>query len=218
MSIKKLPKAARAMPFAHFFGFKPGAEDPSDPENNDLNDNERDQRDDETADEYAKRMEELDDKEEKARKAEEEKEKEREARSRAEDPNDDDDAEAEDKADDEETDKRAGRANSARQRERVRCAAIVAAGIRSKRVNLACSFAFDTRMTSAQAISALTSADIDAQAAQPSEPRRSSLASRMAQKPQPNPGADSGGAAANANPARALADRIVAVAERVRGK
>lgn len=206
MSTRTLPKVARAMPFAHFFGFGPSAEDSSDLD--DTGNDERKQRDGESDEDYAARMDELD----------------KDDKPGAADPKDDDpcagdvdgdDADAEDTADDKEAGRRAGRAQGARQRERERCAAIVAAGIKGGRVNLACSFAFDSKLTAAQAISSLKAAGMDAAA---TAPRRQTLADRMDATVVPNPGPNGGGASGASSPAKALADKIVATAERVRGK
>lgn len=216
--MSKLTKLASAMPFAHYLGLSGHASAAA-------ADDERKQRDDESDEDYAKRMEELDDEEDEARKAEEEEEKEKakkaeedkrkedEARKakKAEDENDMDGDDA-DMEDDEEDDKRAGRAKGARQRERVRCARIVAEGIKLGRVKQACVFAFDSRLSSGAAIAALNAADLDAptQAAA----RRPSIDDRMARVVTPNPGAN-GGRAPNADAAKSVADRIVAAGERV---
>ncbi|VBM94984.1 hypothetical protein [Burkholderia pseudomallei] len=218
--MSKLSKLASAMPFAHYLGLSGAAAAVEE-------DDERKQREGESDDDYAKRMEEMDEEEEKARKAEEEKKeeeakraeeekrKEEEAKKakRAEDENDVD-GDGADAEDDEEEGARAGRAQGARQRERIRCAKIVAAGIKGGRVNQACVFAFDSSLTSAQAIAALGAAALDA----PKESARTTgLRERMSVVTPPNPGAN-GGAAPNANPASALANRIVAAGERARGK
>ncbi|WP_446333590.1 hypothetical protein ACRHQP_00400 [Burkholderia pseudomallei] len=210
--MSKLSKLASAMPFAHYLGLSGAAAAVEE-------DDERKQREGESDDDYAKRMEEMDEEEEKkeeeAKRAEEEKRKEEEAKKakRAEDENDVD-GDGADAEDDEEEGARAGRAQGARQRERIRCAKIVAAGIKAGRVNQACVFAFDSSLTSAQAIAALGAAALDA----PKESARTTgLRERMSVVTPPNPGAN-GGAAPNANPASALANRIVAAGERARGK
>jgi hypothetical protein len=219
----KLSKLASAMPFAHYLGLSGSAAAAAE------EDEDRKQKDGESDDDYAKRMEEMDKEEEKARKAEEEEkerarkaaeeEKEREAKrakkAKGEDDDDDADMEEKDDADDEEEGKRAGRAKGARQRERIRCAKILAAGIEAGRVNQACVFAFDSGLTASAAIAALGAADLDAP--KPAATRSSRLSERMSAVQTPNPGANSS-AAPSADPAKALADRIVAVAERVRGK
>lgn len=199
----KLSKLASAMPFAHFLGL-PSASAASAEE-----DDERKQREDESDEDYAKRMEEKDKEEEQARKAEEEKE--REAARKAEEGDDEADAEEDDK-DDKETGKRAGRASGARQRERVRCAAIVAEGIKLGAVKQACAFAFDTSMSAAQAVNALqmTAQDRPATAAVPS--RRPSLDERMASARPNNPGAS----APVAEPS--LAQQIIAAGKLRRGE
>ncbi|WP_150590678.1 hypothetical protein [Pandoraea eparura] len=167
----------------------------------------RKQRDDESDEDYAKRMEEQDKKEEKARKAEEE-EKDKEAK-RADEGDDDVDAEADDK-DDEEDGKRAGRAKGARQRERIRCAQIIAAGIKAGRVNQAAVFAFDTSLSVAQAISALGASELDKPKA------RTGLGERMSTVAAPiaTPQAE----APAADDPRAIAQRAIAAAARVRGE
>jgi phage/plasmid-associated DNA primase len=183
----KLSKLASAMPFAHFLGM-PSAAAASAEEDDSK------QRDGESDDDYAKRMEEKDKEEEAARKAEEEKDKEN-AR-RADEESDDADAEADDK-DDKEEGKHAGRAGAARQRERVRCAAIVAEGIKLGSVKQACALAFDTKMTAAQAIGVLSASVADratdtrsAAAAAPAPRRGPSIDERMARVVTPNPGAE----------------------------
>jgi hypothetical protein len=182
----KLSKLASAMPFAHFLGIPSAAAARAE-------DDDRKQRDGESDDDYAKRMEEEDKKDEAARQAEQDK-KDEEAR-RAEEGDDDADAEADDK-DDKEEGKRAGRAGAARQRERVRCAAIVAEGIKLGSVKQACSLAFDTKMTAAQAISVLSAAAADradgassAAAAAPAPRRGPSIDERMAKVVTPIIGA-----------------------------
>jgi phage/plasmid-associated DNA primase len=207
----KLSKLASAMPFAHFLGMPSAAAARAE------EDDDRKQRDGESDDDYAKRMEEKDKDEEAARKAEEEKEKEN-AR-RAEEGDDDADAEADDK-DDKEEGKRAGRAGAARQRERVRCAAIVAEGIKLGSVKQACSLAFDTNMTAAQAVGVLSAAAADrvdgagsAAAAAPSPRRGPSIDERMAKVVTPNPGASAPAAAAPS-----LAEQILAAGKLRRGE
>lgn len=218
--MSKLSKLASAMPFAHYLGLGTSAAAAAE------EDDERKQREGESDEDYAKRMEEMDDEEEKARKAEEEKKeeakraeeekrKEDEAKkAKRADEGDDGDDEA-DAEEDEEDGKRAGRASGARQRERIRCARIVAAGVKAGRVNQACVLAFDSRLTAAQAIATLNAAALDA----PKEQARttSGLRERMSAVAAPNPGAN-GGAAPSANPANAMADRIVAAGQRARGK
>jgi hypothetical protein len=204
----KLSKLASAMPFAHFLGIPSAAAARAE-------DDDRKQRDDESDEDYAKRMEEKD-KEEAARKAEEDRQQE-DAR-RAEEGDDDADAEADDK-DDKEEGKRAGRAGAARQRERVRCAAIVAEGIKLGSVKQACSLAFDTKMTAAQAIGVLAAAAADrlepnASAAAAPAPRRGpSIDERMAKVVTPNPGASTPAAAAPS-----LAEQILAAGKLRRGE
>jgi len=207
----KLSKLASAMPFAHFLGYPAAAAARAE------DDDDRKQREGESDDDYAKRMEEKDKEDEAARKAEQDK-KDEEAR-RAEESDDDADAEADDK-DDKEEGKRAGRAGAARQRERVRCAAIVAEGIKLGSVKQACSLAFDTKMTAAQAIGVLTAAAADraseanATTASAPAPRRGpSIDERMAKVVTPNPGAST-----PASAAPSMADQILTAGKMRRGE
>lgn len=213
----KLSKLASAMPFAHLLGL-PGSAARAE------EDDERKRLDGESDDDYAKRMEEKD-KEDEARKAEEEKEKE-DARKAAEEKEkedaaakevDDDDEEGDAKADDEddeETGKRAGRAKGARQRERVRCARIMAAGIKAGRVNQAGVFAFDTNLSAAQAIAALNASGLD----QTLAPRASGLRERMSGVRLPIVGTDGGATALDPNDPKAKAAAIVAAGKKRRGE
>ena len=116
-----------------------------------------------------------------------------------------------DDEDDEEDGKRAGRAKGARQRERVRCAAILAEGLRMGNIKQACAFACDTDMSAVQAIAVL-------KAGTPEPTSRSSgLRDRMAGVQVPNPGANSGPASA-APSGKTMADKIVAAGDRARSK
>jgi hypothetical protein len=217
----KLSKLASAMPFAHYLGLGTSAAAAAE------EDEDRKQKEGESDEDYAKRMEEMDEeesarkaeeekKEEEAKRAEEEKRKEEEAKKakRAEDENDVDGDDA-DMEDDEEEGKRAGRATGARQRERVRCARIVAEGIKTGRVKQACVFAFDSQLTSAQAIAALNAAALD----EAPKARTTGLRERMSAVQVANPGTNAGAAASSsADPSKAAADRIIAAGERARGK
>lgn len=216
--MSKLSRFVSTTPFAHLLGLAPkgaAAEE---------QDEERKQKDGESDDDYAKRMQDLDDEEEAARKAEEEKKKEdarraeeekkKEEARRAKKADDDaDDADMEDDADDEEEGSRAGRAAAARLREKNRCARILATGIQLGRVNQACAFAFDTGLSSKQAIGALNAASLDAAGT-----RGTGLGSRMSALKVPNPGAGTTAAGPDADPAKAAAARIIAAGERAHGK
>lgn len=192
MSLKKT--LAGAMPFAHLLSNGSRAAR--------AEDNERDQRDGESDDDYAKRMEELDEKEraeeerkeDEARRAEEER-KEEEARRAAAEDGDDGDDESDDA-------KKAARAT-----ERARCARIIAHGINIGAASQAGVFAFDTKMSSKAAIAAL-----DAAKAAGGGARRSSLDDRMSRTQTPNPGA--GGQAS----APTLAQQIVMANKRRLGE
>lgn len=123
------------------------------------------------------------------------------------------DDDTKDPDEDEDEDKPSDAKKAAREAERKRCAAIVAHGVKMQRTMLACSFAFGTDLTAKQAKAALDAAMQDAQA---SKPRHRSLGDRMAAVQPANPGANGG--KRSGNPAKSLADRIVAVGERVRQK
>ncbi|WP_334034747.1 hypothetical protein [Burkholderia cepacia] len=173
-------------------------------------DDERKQRDGESDEDYAKRMEELDEKE---RAEQEEKEKEAAAR-RAEEEREREEAErraaAEGDDDSEDDDGDDATASAARQRERVRCARIMAHGIKLGRARQAGVFAFDTKMSSRAAIAALNAGAEDA----PAQPRRaSSLSTRMASTSIPSAGA--GGVTPKAP---SLAEQIVQAGKRRRGE
>jgi hypothetical protein len=175
MSFKKT--LAGAMPFAHLLSNGSRAAR--------AEDDERNKRDGESDDDYAKRMEDLDEKEraaeeeekEKARKAEEEK-KEEEARRAAAEDGDDGDDEPDDA-------KKAARAT-----ERARCARIMAHGINIGAAAQAGVFAFDTKMSSKAAIAALDAGKAAGGG------RRASLDERMSRTPTPNPGAGGGSGSA----------------------
>ncbi|MCA8430043.1 hypothetical protein [Burkholderia seminalis] len=175
-------------------------------------DDERKQREGESDEDYAKRMDELDEKEraeeeernkqEDARRAEEERKKEEDAKRAA--------AEGDDDSEDDDGDGDDATASAARQRERVRCARIMAHGIKLGRARHAGVFAFDTKMSSRAAIAALNAGVEDS----PAQPRRaSSLSSRMASTVIPAAGA--GGAMPKAPN---LAEQIVQAGKIRRGE
>lgn len=193
MSLKKT--LAGAMPFAHLLSNGSRAARAEE-------DDERKQREGEADDDYAKRMEELDEKEraeEEERKKEEEARRAEEERQKAEDEGGDEGME--DGDEEEEASKKAARA-----RERTRCARIIAHGIKIGAVRQAGVFAFDTKMSSKAAIAALNASSADGVSQRPS------LASRMAATPVPNPGASSAAAAPT------LAQQIVLAGKKRRGE
>lgn len=200
--MKKLSKLASAMPFAHYLGL--GAHGAR-AEEGGGDDDERKQREDESDEEHAKRMEELDEKEKK------DKESKAKSKSKADEEDGDVDAAADDESDDNETESRSGRAQGARQRERMRCAAIVAAGVKAGAVNQACVFAFDTSMTASQAVAALGASQLD-------RPRSQGLAQRMAANPVPNAGIEASTATSNPTSAEAAAQAIIAAGKKRRGE
>ncbi|WP_155639067.1 hypothetical protein [Burkholderia cepacia] len=141
-------------------------------------------------------------KQEDARRAEEERKKEEDAKRAA--------AEGDDDSEDDDGDGSDANASAARQRERVRCARIMAHGIKLGRSRQAGVFAFDTKMSSRAAIAALNAGAEDA----PSTPRRvSQLSSRMESTTIPAAGA--GGAMPKAP---SLAEQIVQAGKIRRGE
>jgi hypothetical protein len=198
--MSKLTSFARTMPFAHLLGKSAAAKAEDDDK----------KRDDESEEDYAKRMEDKEEKEKAAKKAEDDKKKEDAKGAGADDDDDDSDMKAEDDEDDGEDKKREGRAKGARERERVRCAAIVMAGINAGSVKQACVFSFDTNLSTKQAIAALGAGQLD-------KPQgRAGLASRMSAIQTPI--AVSEVNAPDASSPKAIADRAIAAAARARGE
>lgn len=179
MSIRTL--AARGLSFAHFAGLTTRGARAEE------QDDERRQRDGESDEEYAKRMEELDKDEDKARRAEgDDKGKDTSADDKGNEPaGDDADAEDDDsdpEAEDDEDEMRGKSAAArARRREQARCAAIFACKAAARNPVLAAHLAFNTRMTRAEAITALQGTPA------PESANHSRRAAR-----NPNLGADSG--------------------------
>ena len=187
----KLAKTfARAASFAHLLGLAAKAEDDDTAANaeDQTDDDERKQRDGESDDDYAKRMQELDDKED------------------ADDGNPDDNPDA-NNGNEQEDDK----AKGARTEERARCAAIIAHGIKAGCVEQAGVFAFDTRLSAAEAISALK-AGASATAARPAL-----LAARMSAVVVPKVGTDAA-AGPDASTAEGQAALIIAAAKKCRNE
>ena len=179
MSIRTL--AARGLSFAHLAGLTSRAARAAE------QDDEREQRDGESDDDYAKRMEELDEEEEKARKAEEER-KEEDARKAEEQRKEDEARRAEEEKDDDphaDDDDEEMRGKStvakARRREQARCAAIFASPAAARNPVLAANLAFKTRMTRAEAIATLEATPAAASAVHSNRSARN-----------PNLGADGG--------------------------
>lgn len=205
MTLKKA--LAGVAPFAHLLsraGSRVGAASAE------QEDDERKQREGESDDDYAKRMEDLDEKE----KAEEEKRKEEDAKkAKKADDVDGDDADMEDGDDETDDAKKAARAT-----ERSRCARIIAHGVVTGNVEQAAKFAFNTRMSSAEAISLLgdgaaAAAPAAPAAVAPVAPKRMTLDERMAHARPANPGASASQAAEPT-----LAEKILAAGKMRRGE
>jgi len=191
-----------ALPFAHYLGIA-HAETPED--------DERKQREDESDEDYEKRMEEMDEekrKEDEAKKAEDEKRDDEKAKK----AEDDEESKKAKKAEEEE-----GKEKASRQSERIRCARILAEGIKSNAVHQACSFAFDTDMTADQAVAVIKASALDGQKTTAAK-NHQSIDDRMAALNTPNPGANGGGTPAGKSNGQSMADRIVAVGEKLSPK
>jgi len=188
-----------ALPFAHYLGIA-HAETPED--------DERKQREDESDEDYEKRMEEMDEekrKEDEAKKAEDEKRDDEKAKK----AEDDEESKKAKKAEEEE-----GKEKASRQSERIRCARILAEGIKSNAVHQACSFAFDTDMTADQAVAVIKASALDGQKTTAAK-NHQSIDDRMAALNTPNPGANGGGTPAGKSNSQSMADQIVAVGEKL---
>lgn len=148
-------------------------------------DPDREQMEDESDDDYATRMEELDKEEEAEGEIKEE-------------------PEAEDEKDDE-------KAKAIRASERARCARIIAEGIKANNVHQAAVFAFDTNLTSSQAISAMAAAKMSTPSG--------GLGSRMQGVQSHNLGSNAGTNPVTArDKSTAQANSILASVEAARGK
>ncbi|WP_321865716.1 hypothetical protein [Paraburkholderia tropica] len=189
MALKKT--LAGVAPFASLLSKARGAK---------AEENERDQREGESDDDYAKRMEELDEKEEEARRAEEERKEEEARRAAAEDDDDGDD----------ETD---DAKKAARAAERTRCARIIAHGIANGQVEQASALAFNTTMSSGAAALVLDAGKRAVAAAAPQRASRPTLDERMAHARPTNPG---NGAPAAAAPT--MAEQILMAGKIRRGE
>lgn len=184
--------AGAAQPFAALLSNKPrAARAEGTPEDDD-----RKQLDGESDEDYAKRMDKLDEEE----KAADEKEKE-DARRAADEDGDDGDDEDDDA-------KKAARAT-----ERARCARIMAHGINIGATRQAGVFAFDTKMSSKAAISALNASVAET----PQPQRRATVADRMSHVATPNIGSGGSSATGSAG-APTLAQQIVLAGKKRRGE
>ncbi|QNB13441.1 hypothetical protein G5S35_17580 [Paraburkholderia tropica] len=195
MALKKT--LAGVAPFASLLSKARGAK---------AEENERDQREGESDDEYAKRMEELDEKE----KAEQEERDKEAARARGEGNDvDGDDADAEDDGDDETDDAK----KAARAAERTRCARIIAHGIALGQPEQAATLAFDSKVSSAVAAQVLQAGKMAVAPAAAPRASRPTLDERMAHARPMNPG---NGAPAAAAPT--MAEQILMAGKIRRGE
>ncbi len=177
----------QALPFASFMGLRADtSDDDSDAKRAEQDekwakkaetDPDREQMEDESDDDYATRMEQMDDEEQ--AKAEGEIETE---------------PDAEDESDDE-------KAKAVRQSERVRCAQIIAHGLKSGNVNQAAVLAFDTGLSASQAISTMNASKVDQKV--------SGLGGRMAGVANHNIGGSAGAGKPFQNPDEATASSIL---------
>jgi len=201
----KLSKIAGAMSFAHLLGLASAkAEDDQDKKDDEKakradEDDGDAQREDESDEDYAKRMEDKkkDDEDEKAE---------------GDDPEKKDDEEGDDDEKDVKKSKKAQDDEKVRKAERARCAEILAHGIAQGCVRQAGVFAFDTDMTSAQAVKALQASAQDGPA------RSNGLRERMSAVRIPNVGADGGAPAADPTDPKSKALAIVEAGKKRRGE
>lgn len=193
--MSKIAKMVASLSFAHLLGMPAGAkaEDGDD-------DDDKKQRSDESDEDYARRMEDEEEEEKKkedARRAEEEKEEKKK----------EDEAKRAKKAEEDEDDKE----KAARKSERARCASIFKCAAAGTRPDVAAHLAFNTSMSSADAIAMLETF------AAGGAPQPSSLASRMASVKPQNVGAGAAAAPAAGSDA-AIAAQIVAAGRARRGE
>ena len=173
-------RLSASMPFAHLFGLTARAQE----------DDEKSKR--------ARRAEKDDDED----LEDDEDAKGRKAKGKRAEEDDDEDLE------DDEDDKSAKSKKAIVASERVRCARIVAHGLKAGNAEQACVFAFDTNMSATSAISALNAAGAAG--------GRGGLAERMKKAQVPNAGAGGGDELpAGASP---VAQRIIAAAARAQGR
>ncbi|OEZ73164.1 hypothetical protein JAB5_01350 [Janthinobacterium sp. HH103] len=192
--MSKISRMAAALPFAHLLGMSASAAVEDD-------DDDKKQRSDESDEDYARRMEDEEEEEKKkedARRAEEEEKEEKKK---------EDEARRAKKAEEDEDDKE----KAARKSERARCASIFKCAAAGTRPDVAAHLAFNTSMSSADAISMLETF------AASGAPQPASLASRMAGVKPQNVGAGAAAAPANGSDA-AIAAKIVAAGRARRGE
>jgi hypothetical protein len=195
----KLAKLAGTLPFAHLLGIGAArAESESDDEDKDKKDAKKAKAegdDEDGADAKAEGDDAGDDKDDKSEDDTDKKDAKK--------------AKAESDDEDEESDDDEEKPSAAVQRDRARCAKIVAHGIKAGAVRQACAYAFDTNMSATVAI-----ATLDATAAD--RKQGTSLADRMAVVKQTPVRADGGEPAAHG--ATAQAQTIMAAAAKARGQ
>ncbi|WP_338523359.1 hypothetical protein NUH87_26775 [Pseudomonas batumici] len=212
MTIRK--KLSAAMPFAQLFGISPRAEEEDDKEKSrharraEEDDEEKDDKEDDKKSRKAKRAEDDDDTEE-----EDDDKKSRRAKGETEDDEEDEDkkgrkakrAEEDDEDMEDDEDKKDAKSKKAIvAQERIRCARIVAHGLRSGNPEQACVFAFDTNMSADAAISALSVARV-------AGGRGGSLGERMKDANVTHVGAGGGDESSGVSP---IAQKIIAAAAR----
>lgn len=201
--VKKKRKVVAVTPFASFMNIK--AETPSNEDEQARRaekeekwakkaetDPDREQMEDESDDDYATRMEEMDEEEEQARAEGEIK----------------DDPEAE------EQDEEKAKAKAIRASERARCAQIVAFGIKSGNINQAAVLAFDTTLSASQAISTMKATQMDVCASA----QAGGLGGRMNSVANHNLGSHMNPGARHRNKDEAVASSILSSVNAARGK
>lgn len=206
-------RISASMPFAHLLGLSPRAAEGD--EDEDKEKSKRARRAEEEGDDKdskGKRAEEGDD-EDKDLEGDDDKDdkdaKGRKAKGKRSEEDDDDGIEGDDDSEGEDEPKDAKSRKAVVANERVRCARIVAHGLKSGNVEQACVFAFDTSMSASAAISALSVAGA-------AGGRGGSLAERMKNAKVPNAGAGGGGdLPGNASP---IAQQIIAAHTRAQAR
>lgn len=201
---------AKAASFAHLLGLPKAARAEEE-------DEDKKQRPDESDEDYAKRMKRMEeeDKEEPEDGGadgesddKEEKDEESKKAESEEDDEDEKDSKKSKKAKKAEDDEDSGDAKKARKAERQRCAAIFASTSAGVRPDLAAHLAFNTDMTSGDAIAMLEVAAAGSQ--------KSTLASRMSGVNIPNVGVET--EKPDPTSAKSQADKIIAAAKKARGE
>ena len=190
----KLSKALSALPYAHLLGVSAKAED--------KDENEMKQGADESDEDYAKRMEEEDEDKKESKAEQEDEDKDNDGmKSKSKAKSEDDDGDGTDEDEDKKDNARAAKVS-----ERARCKAIFACESAGIRPDVAAHLAFETDMSSADAVAMLKTVAVGG--------KSSGLASRMASVKLPNVGSGAESGAASLT----VAQKIIAAGKKRRGE